>query len=289
MKLGLVGVGIVGNAFYEGMKHAFDVVRFDKFRPDLSDVDSIEGLVAATDGPIFVCVPTPMYPDGSCSTENVAQVTEAISLSTKDDVKRIVVVKSTVPPGTVDYLNFSFGTNLSVVFNPEFLTEANPVQDFKRQDRIFIGGLSEATQIVADIYFVAYPNILIMQDNAMATEMVKYVGNCFLAAKVSFANEIYQICEKLGIDYNAVINMATLDKRLGQSHWMVPGPMPVSDGSGQLLCGFGGKCFCKDLNALIAVAKTVGVIPTVLEAVWKKNLEVRPQRDWENINGVIIK
>jgi len=268
---------VVGNAFYEGMKHAFDVVRYDKFRADLSDVDSIEGLVEATDGPIFVCVPTPMYPDGSCSTENVAQVAEAISLSKKEDAKRIVVVKSTVPPGTVDYLNFVFGDKLSVVFNPEFLTEANPVEDFKRQDRIFIGGLPEATQTVADIYSVAYPGVLIMQDRAMTTEMVKYVGNCFLATKVSFANEIYQICEKLGIDYNAVMRMATLDRRLGPSHWMVPGP----DGH----YGFGLTCFPKDINALIAVAKTLGVDPTMLQAAWNKNLEVRPEKDWEQMKG----
>lgn len=278
MKLGLVGVGIVGNAFYEGMKHAFDVVRYDKFRADLSDVDSIEGLVAATDGPIFVCVPTPMYPDGSCSTENVVQVAEAIYLSTTEDTKRIVVVKSTVPPGTVAYLNYAFGEKLQVVFNPEFLTEANPVQDFKCQDRIFIGGLSEATQIVADIYSVAFPNVLIVQDgSATTTEMVKYVGNCFLATKVSFANEMYQICEKLGIDYNAVMRMATLDNRLGKSHWTVPGP----DGH----YGFGLTCFPKDINALIAVCKTLGVNPTMLQAAWAKNLEVRPEKDWESMKG----
>lgn len=278
MKLGLVGVGIVGNAFYEGMKHAFEVVRYDKFRTDLSDVDSIEGMVAATDGPIFVCVPTPMYPDGSCSTENVAQVAEAIFLSTEEGAKRIVVVKSTVPPGTVSYLNYVFGEKLQVVFNPEFLTEANPVEDFKRQDRIFIGGLPEATQTVADIYSVAFPNVLIMQDrNATTTEMVKYVGNCFLATKVSFANEMYQICDKLGIDYNAVMKMATLDNRLGKSHWMVPGP----DGH----YGFGLTCFPKDINALIAVAKTLGVTPTMLQAAWSKNLEVRPEKDWESMKG----
>lgn len=288
-KLGLVGVGIVGNAFYEGMKHAFEVVRYDKFNANLSDVDSINGLVESTDGPIFICVPTPMYPDGSCSTENVAEVVEDIFLSTKEGDKRIVVVKSTVPPGTVSCLNHVFGEKLQVLFNPEFLTEANPVEDFKQQDRIFIGGLPEATQIVADIYSVAFPNVLIMQDgNAMITEMTKYVGNCFLAVKVSFANEIYQICNKLGIDYNAVIKMATLDSRLGKSHWMVPGPMPASDGTGRLLCGFGGSCFVKDINALIAVAKTVGVNPTVLEAAWNKNLEVRPEKDWENLKGRAI-
>jgi len=288
MKLGLVGVGIVGNAFYEGMKHVFEVVRFDKFRSDISDVKSVEELVNATDGPIFVCVPTPMRPDGSCSVENVLEVVEAINLSTSDVTKRVVVIKSTVPPGTVDNLNFTFGNRLSVVFNPEFLTEANPVDDFKRQDRIFIGGLPEATQIVADVYSVAYPSVLIMQDKAIATEMVKYVGNCFLATKVSFANEIYQICEKLGIDYNSVINMAMLDRRLGTSHWLVPGPMPANDETGQLLRGFGGSCFVKDINALISVAKIVGINPVVLEAAWHKNLEVRPEKDWENLKGRAI-
>lgn len=281
MKLGLIGVGIVGNAFYEGMKHAFDVVRFDKFRTDLSDVTSIEEVVFATDGPIFVCVPTPMCEDGSCSIDNVTQVVEALALSMKETFytgsKRVVVVKSTVPPGTVMYLNYLFGESLSVVFNPEFLTEANPVQDFKNQDRIFVGGSSEATQTVADIYSIAYPNVVIMQDNATATEMVKYVGNCFLATKVSFANEMYQICDKLGVDYNAVMNMATLDKRLGRSHWGVPGP----DGH----FGYGGSCFPKDVNALIAVAKNLGVNPTLLEAAWNKNLEMRPEKDWEEMKG----
>jgi UDP-glucose 6-dehydrogenase len=150
-KIGVVGAGIVGNAFYEGMRHAFDVVRYDT-RPEFSDVGSLVELLQVVDGPIFVCVPTPMNPDGSASTAIVEDVVRNIY----GWGERIVVIKSTVPPGTTDRLNKMFGPTLSVVFNPEFLTEANPVEDFKNQDRIIVGGDSEATQIVSNIYSIAY-------------------------------------------------------------------------------------------------------------------------------------
>jgi len=271
-KIGVVGAGIVGNAFYEGMRHAFDVVRYDT-RPEFSDVGSLVELLQTVDGPIFVCVPTPMNPDGSASTDIVEDVVRNIY----GWGERIVVIKSTVPPGTTDRLNKMFGPTLSVVFNPEFLTEAQPVEDFKNQDRIIVGGDPEATQIVADIYSVAYPGVMQVQCDATTAEMVKYVGNCFLATKISFANEISQICEKLGVAYDGVINLAMLDKRLGRSHWKVPGP----DGH----YGFGLTCFPKDINALIAVAIELGVDPKILRAAWEKNLEVRPEKDWEKMKG----
>lgn len=271
-KIGVVGAGIVGNAFYEGMRHAFDVVRYDT-RPEFSDVGSLVELIQVVDGPIFVCVPTPMNPDGSASMAIVEDVVRNIY----GCGERIVVIKSTVPPGTTDRLNKAFGPTLSVVFNPEFLTEAKPVEDFKNQDRIIVGGKSEATQIVADIYSVAYPDVMQVQCDATTAEMVKYVGNCFLATKISFANEISQICEKLGVAYDGVINLAMLDKRLGRSHWKVPGP----DGH----YGFGLTCFPKDINALIAVAIEFGVDPKILRAAWEKNLEVRPEKDWEKMKG----
>jgi len=272
MKLGIIGAGIVGNAVYEGMKHAFEVLRYDT-RPEFSDVGSLVELLQEVDGPIFVCVPTPMNIDGSASTKIVEDVVHNI-YGWGD---RIVVIKSTVPPGTTARLNKGFGPTLSVVFNPEFLTEANPVEDFKNQDRIIIGGSSEAAQTVADIYSVAYPGVMTVQCNATTAEMVKYVGNCFLATKVSFANEIYQICEKLGIKYDGVMNLAKLDKRLGQSHWQVPGP----DGH----FGYGLTCFPKDINALIAAAVSLGVNPMMLRAAWEKNLQVRPEKDWEQMKG----
>ena len=90
MKLGLIGVGIVGNAFYEGMKHAFDVVRYDKNRSDVSDVSSIEEVVSNTDGPIFVCVPTPMNPNGSCNLEIIIDVISKIRATVLSKKKTII-------------------------------------------------------------------------------------------------------------------------------------------------------------------------------------------------------
>lgn len=275
-KLGLIGVGIVGSAFYEGMKHAFEIVRYDKNKPENSDVHSISDLLKVVDGPIFVCVPTPMQRDGSASIENIQNILNEIKFSYNEDVKKIVVIKSTVPPGTCEKLDKQY-LSVSVVFNPEFLTEANPVEDFKKQDRIILGGNSEPLRIVSEIYSRAYSHVPIKSCSLTEAEMIKYFANCFLATKVSFANEMHQICSKLGIDYNKVKDLASLDKRLGVSHWSVPGPDTHQ--------GFGGSCFPKDINALISRAKELGVDPKVMEAAWNKNLEVRPEKDWESLKG----
>ena len=107
--------------------------------------------------------------------------------------------------------------------------------------------------------------------------MVKYVTNSFLATKVSFANEMYQICSGLEVDYDKVIEYACYDERLGKSHWSVPGP----DGD----FGFGGHCFPKDINALMDVAFKMGVDPSILMAVDKKNNKVRQNKDWLDMKG----
>ena len=109
--------------------------------------------------------------------------------------------------------------------------------------------------------------------------MVKYVTNCFLAMKVSFANEMYEICEYKNIDYDKVIEYAMHDDRLGYSHWSVPGP----DGD----FGYGGHCFPKDVKALMNVAMELdsNVNPIMLQATDKKNNEVRKNRDWEGMQG----
>ena len=107
--------------------------------------------------------------------------------------------------------------------------------------------------------------------------MVKYLTNSFLATKVSFANEIYQICDKLKIDYDKVVEYAVLDDRLGKSHWAVPGP----DGD----FGFGGHCLPKDLSALIHIAMQLNTETNVLNAVEETNDVVRQNRDWEDMKG----
>lgn len=236
----------------------------------------------------FVCLPTPMKSDGSCDLSIVDGVLTELS---KIPGERIAVVKSTVPPGSTDNWNKKFqNTGLTVIFCPEFLTEANALNDMRNQDRIILGGPRPHINRVKELFMLAFPQVPIHKTSAVNAEMVKYTINTFLTTKVLFANEMYQICEKLSehgfdSDYDRIVELATLDKRLGTSHWKVPGPMPADDGSGRLLRGVSGSCFVKDLNSLIFFAKQLGIDPKVLSAVWQKNLEVRPERDWEKLLG----
>ena len=110
-------------------------------------------------------------------------------------------------------------------------------------------------------------------------QMIKYMANCFLAAKVSYINEMYQVAQKLGVNWGEALEGFALDGRIGLSHITVPGP------DGQL--GFGGKCFPKDINAMIHLCEDIGVSPTVLRAAWEKNLEVREELDWATIKGAV--
>ena len=194
----------------------------------------------------------------------------------KNADEHTIVIKSTVPPGTTRQLNKEC-TFSQVVFNPEFLTEANYIDDFKNQSRIIVGGPRPGSTIIKNLYKKAFYNTPIIKTGSNTAEMVKYFLNCFLATKVSFANEMRSICDNVDIDYDKVVEYALYDNRIGKTHFATPGP----DGKR----GFGGSCFPKDINAMIAFAKENGVLPTVLEAVWDKNLEVRPERDWEKLLG----
>ena len=271
MKLGIVGQGFVGTAVREGMSNHYDVETFDIVKD--STCDSMSELVDKSDV-IFVCLPTPMNGDGSCNTDIVEKAIEDIDKLAYRH--QIVVIKSTVPPGTTNRLNRKH-KNITVIFNPEFLTEANFVDDFKNQNRIIIGGARPATTTLRQLYSVVFPNTPIVKTGAKTAEMVKYLINTFLATKVSFANEMKQVCDKLDVDYDKVVEYSQYDERLGNSHWAVPGP----DGHH----GFGGSCFPKDVNALIDVAVNLGVEPKVLKGTWETNLKVRPEKDWENLKG----
>lgn len=228
----------------------------------------------------FVCLPTPMYEDGSADLSIVEEVLSQLAEVPGD---RVAVVKSTVPPGSTERWNKKFNEQgLHVVFNPEFLTEANALDDMRNQNRIILGGPRPWINAVKQVFQTAFPKVPLIKTSSTTAEMVKYVTNNFLTVKVSFANEMYQVCEALdksglNVDYDKVIEYAKYDSRLGSSHWSVPGP----DGS----LGYGGHCFPKDVNAMINVAKNHSVKPTILKAAWEKNLEVRQDRDWEKMAG----
>ena len=127
------------------------------------------------------------------------------------------------------------------------------------------------------IYSLVFPNVPIIKTGSITAEMVKYFTNTFLATKVSFANEMNLICDKLGIDYDKVVEYSIYDERLGKSHWAVPGP----DGH----YGFGGSCFPKDINALIKIAEKMDVPPNIISAAWDTNTLVRPEQDWKELKG----
>lgn len=255
-------------------------------------VQSCEG-TSGFSGVFFVCVPTPMYEDGSPDITIVEDVLELICIApySADSPQRIAVIKSTVPPGSTERWNKLFNDrSLHVVFNPEFLTEANAINDMREQNRIVLGGPRPYINTVRNIFQRAFPKVPIIKTSATTAEMVKYVTNCMLAVKVSFANEVAQICEALdadglNIDYDKVVEYSKVDRRLGETHWSVPGPVPTHDG--RYVRGFGGHCFPKDINALMSVARKYDVKPSVMQAAWEKNLEVRgpDDRDWEKQIG----
>lgn len=271
-KIGIIGQGFVGNAVKEGMKNHFELICFDKDPNKFSNVKSISEVIKETDV-CFLCVPTPMKSTGECDLSIVRSALTEIHngkmLLNKEEY--IVVIKSTIPPGTTDLLNSEFN-GISIVFNPEFLTEANAVNDYIGQNRIIIGGERPASSKVKRIFSKSFPKIPIIKTSSTIAETIKYVTNTFLAMKVSYANEIHQMCQALNIDYDKVIEYARYDDRLGNSHWSVPGP----DGD----FGFGGHCFPKDIGALQYLVKKLGVDDTMLSATILKNQKVRTDLDW---------
>jgi len=271
MEIGIVGQGYVGTAVRTVFEKHYDVETYDI--KEVCSCISISDLVNKTDI-IFVCVPTPMRKDGSCDISIVENVVEEINMMSMND--KIVAIKSTIPPGTTNELNKKYH-NITVIFNPEFLTEANFIEDFKNQNRIIIGGQRPATTTLRQVYSLVFPNATIVKTGSKTAEMVKYFTNTFLATKVSFANEMKMICDKIGIDYDKVVEYATYDERLGKSHWAVPGP------DGKL--GFGGSCFPKDINGLVHMCEKMNIPVGVLPSVINTNLIVRPERDWEELKG----
>lgn len=242
--VGIVGKGFVGGAMYENFKDVFNVLVWDKDEQK-RNVDNFEGFVNKTDI-IFVCVPTPMKESGECDTSIVISVIKQIA---SIDRRKYVVIKSTVTPGTTERLAKQFG--MTIAFNPEFLTEANAYNDFRFQPLIILGADDQGINtVLAQLYSEFNSKVensaYVINRTTKEAEMFKYLANCFLATKVIFANEFKILCDKVGIEYNRVAEVAALDKRLGKTHWRVPGP----DGK----MGYGGSCFPKDTAALLHFA-----------------------------------
>ena len=215
---------------------------------------------------IFIAVGTPSQDDGSADLGAAEEVAKEIARYM--DGYKVIVVKSTVPVGTSRYLkkliqeHQTKPTPFDIVSNPEFQREGSAIEDFMRPDRVTIGAESEqAVAVMKDIYSALYlietPFVI---TNLETAEMIKYAANAYLATKVSFINEIANLCEAMGADVHHVARAMGLDGRIGKK-FLHPGP------------GYGGSCFPKDTRALSRMAKARGYSFKILESVIQVNEE----------------
>lgn len=256
MRLGIVGYGIVGKALAKVFAFEAgnsDLVIYDKFVKGMNS----RGRRAAVQecDLVFIAVPTPEGADGKCDLSAIEEVASWVNPP--------MCVKSTVPPGTVDRL--AAKTGKSLCFSPEYVGETawHPLKGIESHGFIIVGGERSACRLVIRAYqqFLGpMPHYYIT--NAKTAELCKYMENAFLATKVAFANQFYDIAQGLGVDYDELRELWLADDRVGRSHTIVTAER-----------GYRGRCLPKDMASIIHVARQSGGAP-LLEAVDRFNDEV---------------
>ena len=228
---------------------------------------------------MFIAVGTPPLPDGRADLSFVRQVAESIG----DNLNgyKVIVTKSTVPVGTGQMVErvvrerSGGGQEFAVVSNPEFLREGSAIEDFLRPDRVVIGARTErAVDVMLDIYApLKAAGVPFVVANVESAEMIKYASNGFLATKISFINEVAEICEAVGADVEVVARGMGLDNRIGPK-FLHPGP------------GFGGSCFPKDTRAVAQIAEQHGLRFEIIDAVLSANERVQRRMVAEDRAGL---
>ena len=252
MKIIIAGYGYVGRAVHDGLKTHHDLVVVD---PKYSK-DTIGENIDA-DG-IIVCVDTPTGENGIIA-ENLANVLDQVPIYMP------VLVKSTVTPAVVTVFKEIYPDH-SICYSPEFLRASTSTQDFINQKYMVLGG-TDPDSFWHELFLNTLPNCkMVFHCTEEEACIVKYTANSFLALKVSFFNQIYDICEKTGADFETIRHIVSQDNRIGAGHTLVPG----TDGR-----GFGGACFPKDTEAFIHWANSVEAIPTLVESAIQYNNKVR--------------
>ncbi len=278
VKVGIIGSGIVGSATGKGFKDLENNVSFFDIDANRIELLKKQGLqatkdlkfVAKSSEIFFICVPTP---DKNRNIDLSIIKSAVIELSKECKDKRdyfLIVVKSTVIPITTEniiipliekYSNKKVGSDFGVCFNPEFLRETNPYEDFMNPDRIVIGEYDKKSGDILEQLYSPF-KCPIIRTNLRTAEMTKYANNCFYATKISFFNEIHLMCQKIGIDSNIIRKIVQMDKFYGIHPW--------EHGH-----SFGGKCLPKDLNAVIALFNEGHIHdPVLLKAVRKVNEDI---------------
>ena len=245
-KVGIVGLGHVGSI----MKELFEYVAvYDEIK-EIGNRDEINQCQV-----VFVCVPTPQGKGGCCDTSIVEYVLDWLD-------SEVIVLRSTVPVGFTDEQSRKRGKR--IVFQPEYYGEtyAHPFRNPRNRNWITLGGADKATELVAQLYERIYTSeVVIHQVDAKTAELAKYMENSFLATKVIFCNQFYDLSKAMGVNYYKLRETWLLDPRIGRSHTFV-----YEDER-----GYGGSCLPKDLSAIIYQAQEVGVDIDLLDAVREEN------------------
>lgn len=277
INIGIIGYGFVGQAVANGFKTASKskdhILWYDKFK----DGSTLKEVIDKSEF-IFVCLPTPMKQDESGIDLTIFEEMIPQIAKHTDNTDKIIVIKSTVTPGTTVKFEKRF-PKLKFCFNPEFLTEANFMEDFINAERTVIGANNDLVlRRTAVVFKQRFPKSKIFLTDPTTAETVKYFANTFLSLKVTFANYFYDYCQKLGIKYEEMKKMAAFDHRIGDFHLDVT-----------TLRGFGGKCFPKDLVAIMGEFKKMGVASDLLQTMWEYNKKIREVHDWEEIPYAVSK
>ncbi len=261
LKVSIVGVGMVGGAlekYFEAKEN--EVFLYDKGR-DLGSPEEVnKGDI------VFICVPTPFIKGQGFDLSFVEETCEYLENG------KVVVIKSTVVPGTTEKLQAKYPQH-KLLFNPEFLTEVTADQDMNYPDRQIVGYTKESKNVSGTVMLLLpmapYEKIM----SSTEAELVKYFGNNWFAVKVIFANQFFDLCEKIGADYEDVMEAASADKRIGRSHLKV-----FHKG----YRGYGGKCLPKDIRALIEFADKNNIDMELLKRAEKINNDLMEKQKIED-------
>jgi UDPglucose 6-dehydrogenase len=268
MRIGIIGYGFVGKAV-AGAHDRKTLMINDPNVLEEWESYTVEQIIANT-GWIYLCLPTPSKEDGSCDTSIVENMLEQLK-----DYEGIIISKSTAPPKFyIDMLNQT-GKNKKYKFRlvhvPEFLTAANALHDYMHPHTIVVGGKPEDTAFVlrhaisSDLTYRTKAK-LIMTDIGSAAAM-KYYANSWLATKVVYNNQFAQWCKSQGVEWKNVAEVLKKDKRIGDTHYDVPGP--------DTKFGYGGACFPKDVSAILASAEAAGIDMSLLKHQVEVNEQLR--------------
>ena len=252
--VGVMGIGMVGGSVARYLEsRGMKPILYDPPR----GLDSKEEINKAE--MVFVCVPTPY--DEERGGFDLSFVKTALTVL---EGEKIVVLKSTILPGSTDQIQAEFPRH-KILFNPEFLTEASADQDMSYPDRQIVGYTENSFNVAKDVMLILPLAPFERIVPAKVAEMIKYYNNTWFSTKVIFANQVYDVCEKMNIDYDLVRECASADKRVGPSHL---------DVFHKGYRGYGGKCLPKDTRAFIQLGDRLGADQKLLKVVEDVNNEL---------------